>query len=85
MIHKTLHTKPADDSTHWRVHTIAAEIAISSTSVHRYFKLLGLQPHCSESFKRSTDQFFIGKLRDVAGLYLSPPENAFVLCVDEKS
>jgi putative transposase len=85
LIHKTLHTKPADGSTHGSVRTIAAETAISPTSVHRYFKLLGLQPHRSESFKLSTDQFFIEKLRDVVGLYLSPPENALVLCVDEKS
>ncbi len=85
LIRKTLHTKPADGSTHWSVRTIAAETAISPTSVHRYFKLLGLQPHRSESFKLSTDQFFIEKLRDVVGLYLSPPENALVLCVDEKS
>lgn len=63
LILKTLHTKPADGSTHWSVRTIAAETAISPTSVHRYFKLLGLQPHRSES----------------------PPENALVLCVDEKS
>ena len=48
--------------------TIAAETAISPTSVHRYFKLLGLQPHRNESFKLSTDQFFIEKLRDVVGL-----------------
>jgi len=68
LIHKTLHTKPADGSTHWSVRTIAAETAISPTSVHRYFKLLGLQPHRSESFKLSTDQFFIEKLRDVVGL-----------------
>ena len=85
LIHKTLHTRPTDGSTHWSVRTIAAETAISPTSVHRYFKLLGLQPHRSESFKLSTDQFFIEKLRDVVGLYLSPPENALVLCVDEKS
>jgi putative transposase len=45
LIHKTLHTKPADGSTHWSVRTIAAETAISPTSVHRYFKLLGPQPH----------------------------------------
>jgi transposase len=69
LIHKTLHTKPVDGSTHWSVRTIAAETAISPTSVHRYFKLLGLQPHRSESFKLSTDQFFIEKLRDVVGLY----------------
>lgn len=85
LIHETLHTKPVDGSTHWSVRTIAAETAISPASVHRYFKLLGLQPHRSESFKLSTDQFFIEKLRDVVGLYLSPPENALVRCVDEKS
>ena len=44
-----------------------------------------LQPHRSEHFKLSTDAFFIEKLRDVVGLYLSPPDNALVLCVDEKS
>jgi hypothetical protein len=65
------------------VRTIAAETAISPTSVHRY-KLLGLRPHRSERFKLSTDQFFIEKLRDVVGLYLSPPENALVLCVDAR-
>jgi len=53
--------------------------------VHRYFKLLGMQPHRSESFKLSTDPFFTEKLRDIVGLYLSPPENALVLCVDVKS
>jgi transposase len=85
LINKTLHTKPADGSTHWSVRAMAAETEISPTSVHRYFKLLGLQPHRSETFKLSTDPFFIEKLRDVVGLYLSPPENALVLCVDEKS
>jgi putative transposase len=85
LIHKTLHTKPADGSTHWSVRSIAGETSISPTSVHRYFKLFGLQPHRSESFKLSTDPFFIEKLRDVVGLYLNPPDNALVLCVDEKS
>ena len=85
LINKTLHTKPANGSTHWSVRGIAAETAISATSVHRYFKLLGLQPHRSESFKLSTDPLFVEKLRDVVGLYLNPPENALVLCVDEKS
>ena len=65
--------------------SLAAETGISQTSVHRYFKLFGLQPHRSESFKLSTDPFFIEKLRDVVGLYLNPPEKALVLCVDEKS
>jgi putative transposase len=85
LVNKTLHTKPANGATHWSVRAIAAETSISPTSVHRYFKLFGLQPHRSESFKLSTDPFFIEKLRDVVGLYLNPPENALVLCVDEKS
>ena len=85
MINKSLHTKPASGATHWSVRSIAAETGIYGTSVHRYFKLFGLQPHRSKSFKLSTDPFFIEKLRDVVGLYLNPPQNALVLCVDEKS
>ena len=85
LIRTTLHTKPADGSTHWSVRGVAAETGISKSSVQRYFSLFGLQPHRSESFKLSTDAFFVEKLRDVVGLYLSPPENALVLCVDEKS
>jgi len=85
LISKTLHTKPASGATHWSVRSIAAETGISNTSVHRYFRLFGLQPHRTESFKLSTDAFFIEKLRDVVGLYLNPPDNALVLCVDEKS
>lgn len=53
--------------------------------VHRYFQMFSLQPHRQESIKLSTDPFFIEKLRDVVGLYLNPPDNALVLCVDEKS
>ena len=41
-------------STHWTVRAVASEAQISPTSVHRYFKLFGLQPHRSESFKLST-------------------------------
>ncbi|MGH7179251.1 MAG: IS630 family transposase [Tepidisphaeraceae bacterium] len=85
LIDKTLHTQPAQGSTHWSVRSLAAETGISATSVHRYFKLFGLQPHRSQSFKLSTDAFFIEKLRDVVGLYLNPPQNALVLCVDEKA
>jgi putative transposase len=85
LINTTLHTKPADGSTHWSVRTVAAETRISKSSVQRYFQLFGLQPHRTEGFKLSNDPFFIEKLRDVVGLYLSPPDKALVLCVDEKS
>lgn len=72
LIKTTLHTKPANGSTHWSVRTVAAETGISKSSVQRYFQLFGLQPHRHETFKLSTDPFFIEKLRDVVGLYLSP-------------
>ena len=84
LIKTTLHTKPANGSTHWSVRTVAAETGISKTSVQRYFQLFGLQLHRTESFKLSNDPFFVEKLRDVVGLYLSPPDNALVICVDEK-
>ncbi|MDP3295903.1 MAG: IS630 family transposase [Nevskia sp.] len=85
LIYRTLHTKPANASSHWSVRTMADEIGFSKSTVQRYFHLFGLQPHRTQSFKLSTDPFFIEKLRDVVGLYMSPPENALVLCVDEKS
>ena len=85
LIKTTLHSKPVDGSTHWSVRSVATETGISKSSVARYFQLFGLQPHRTEGFKLSNDPFFIEKLHDVVGLYLSPPDNALVICVDEKS
>jgi len=85
LINTTLHTKPGDGSTHWSTRTLAGETGISKSTVARYLQAFKLKPHRVESFKLSTDPFFIEKLRDVVGLYLNPPENALVLCVDEKS
>ena len=85
LINTTLHTKPKDGATHWSVRALEAHTTISKSSVQRYLKLFAVQPHRTESFKLSTDPFFIEKLRDVVGLYLNPPENALVVCVDEKS
>src|SRR5438105_9147103 len=56
-----------------------------SLSVQRIWRAFGLQPHRIETFKLSTDPDFVVKVRDVVGLYVSPPEHAVVLCVDEKS
>src|SRR5260370_22136859 len=84
LITKTLARKPKA-ATHWSVRAIAKETGIAKSTVHRLFQLFGLQPHRTRSFKLSTDPFFVEKLRDVVGLYLNPPDNAVVLCVDEKS
>jgi len=54
-------------------------------TVHRIWQAFGLQPHRQKGFKLSTDPFFFRKLRDIVGLYLTPPQNAVVLYVDEKS
>ena len=72
-------------ATHWTVRELAAATGIGKSTVQRYLSLFGVQPHRRRSFKLSTDPFFIEKLRDVVGLYLNPPDNALVLCVDEKS
>jgi putative transposase len=53
--------------------------------VKRNLAPFGIQPHRSKSYKLSTDPFLVEKLRDVVGLHLNPPNNALVLCVDEKS
>ena len=84
LIRKTLKTKPAD-GTHWSTRSIAKETEISRPTVQRIWSAFGLQPHRQRHFKISTDPFFVEKVRDIVGLYLNPPENAMVLCVDEKS
>ena len=57
----------------------------SASTVQRVWRLFSLKPHQQTSFKLSTDPFFVDKVVDVCGLYLNPPDNALVLCVDEKS
>jgi len=84
LVATALNDKP-EGQTHWSVRSLATETGLSPTSVHRYISLFGLQPHRSKSFKLSNDPFFVEKVRDIVGLYLSPPDNALVLCVDEKS
>jgi len=78
-------TEKPKGGTHWSVRILAQKIGISHTAVHNILRERGLKPHQVESFQFSTDPNFEGKLDDVVGLYLSPPENAIVLCVDEKS
>ena len=53
--------------------------------MQRIWRAFGLQPHRVETFKLSSDPLLVEKVRDIVGLYLSPPERAVVLCVDEKS
>lgn len=84
LIRKTLKTKPKG-GTHWSCRSIAAETDLSKSTVQRVWQAFGIQPHRQKHFKLSTDPFFVEKVRDIVGLYLNPPDNALVLCVDEKS
>ena len=80
----TLESAPAN-ATHWSSRGMAKASGVSISSVQRIWRAFGLQPHRLETFKLSTDPDFVAKVRDVVGLYMSPPERAIVLCVDEKS
>ena len=84
VIRLTLETRPKN-ATHWSTRKMAARCGLSNERVARIWQAFGLQPHRVESFQLSTDPLFVEKVRDVVGLYLTPPQNALVLCVDEKS
>jgi transposase len=69
----------------WTVRTLARDLKLPSATVHDVLVASGLQPHRIRTFTFSPDPDFEAKLLDVVGLYIQPPENALVLCVDEKS
>ena len=79
----TLETTPKN-ATHWSTRQMAAHLDMSQTAICRIWHAFALAPHRSETFKLSTDPYFVDKVRDIVGLYLNPPEGALVLCVDEK-
>lgn len=84
IIEMTTSQKPKD-ATHWSTRSLAKELGINHSFVNRVWREAGLKPHLINGFKVSNDPHFEEKLHDVVGLYLSPPENAVVFCVDEKS
>jgi transposase len=84
VIVRTLETTPKD-ATHWSTRSMAREVGLTQSAVHRIWRAFGLQPHRQDTWKLSRDPQFVAKVRDVVGLYLDPPERAVVLCVDEKS
>ena len=71
--------------THWSSRLLADRLKVSSSAILRAWRAYGIKPWKAESFRFSTDPELVGKVTDVCGLYLAPPQNAIVLCVDEKS
>jgi transposase len=78
------HEKPKGE-THWSCRSLAKRVGIGHTSVNRIVRELGLQPHMVTKRNYSTDPDFEAKLNDIVGLYMKPPKNAVVLCIDEKT
>ena len=84
IVRRTLHEKP-EGQTHWSRSTMAKASGVSDSSIGRIWREHGLKPHCVGTFKLSNDPQFVEKLKDIVGLYVSPPEHAVVLSCDEKS
>ncbi len=84
IVQATLQSKPKG-STHWSTRTLAREQGVSKNTIQRIWQEHQLKPHLTKTFKLSRDPKFLEKLTDVVGVYLTPPQNAVVLCVDEKS
>jgi transposase len=86
VIAATLRPPPAKlGVTHWSSRLLAERLKIDHATVARAWKAYGVAPWRCETFKFSTDPELVAKVTDVVGLYLAPPQNAIVVCVDEKS
>jgi transposase len=84
VVTKTLEEKPKA-ATHWSTRGMAQAVGLSQSAISRIWRAFALKPHRTETFKLSTDPYFVEKVRDIVGLYMSPPDNAIVLSIDEKS
>jgi transposase len=80
---ETLETTPAD-ATHWSTRSLANKHGISHTTVREIWRAFGLKPWRADSFKVSPDPDLVEKIRDLVGLYMSPPVAAAVFAIDEK-
>src|SRR3954467_7052572 len=86
IIAATLAPPPAARAvTHWSSRLLGRQLGISDATVARAWRAYRVQPWRRETFKFSTDPALEAKVRAVVGLYLDPPQNAVVLCVEEKS
>ncbi|MGE0322041.1 MAG: IS630 family transposase, partial [Polyangiaceae bacterium] len=84
IVQLTLRSAP-DGATHWSTRAMEEKTGVSRSSVSRIWRAFRLKPHRRDTFSLSTDDLFVEKVRDIVGLYMNPPDNAVVLCVDEKS
>lgn len=81
---QTLACQQPESQGRWSVRTLARAAGLPHSTVHAILQASELQPHRIRTFTFSPDPDFEAKLLDIVGLYLNPPENALVICVDEK-
>ena len=81
---QTLACQQPESQGRWTVRTLARELGLPHSTVHAILNASELQLHRIRTFTLSPDPDFQAKLLDIVGLYLNPPENALVICVDEK-
>jgi transposase len=84
IVDATLRTKPPG-VTHWSCRSMAASQGVSKSTINNIWQSHNIKPHRVKTFKLSRDAKFLEKLTDVVGLYLNPPDQAMVICVDEKT
>lgn len=84
IVDATLQTKP-EGMTQWSCRLMAKSQGVSKSTISDVWRSHNLKPHRTKHFKLSRDPRFLEKLTDVVGLYLNPPQQALVLCVDEKT
>lgn len=78
-------TRPPQGRARWSVRSMARHAGLSKSAVQQLWARNDLKPHRLRTFKISRDPLFEPKFWDVIGLYLEPPQQALVLCCDEKS
>lgn len=78
-------TQPPKGRARWSCRSMARQAGVSKSWVQQLWCRNDLKPHQTRTFKLSNDQQFEQKFWDIVGLYLSPPQQAVVLCCDEKS
>jgi len=71
----------------WTIRELSRSLgfSISKSHLHRIMHELDLKPHQFRMWLFSNDPEFEAKQADIVGLYLDPPKNAFVICIDEKT
>src|SRR6267378_154844 len=76
---------PSVAVTHWSTRRLARRLGVSHMTVMRLWHKAGLQPHRVRGYMASPDPQFEAKAKDILGLYLEPPKNSAVFCIDEKT